>query len=61
MTETPLHTETEEQSPFQEEIVLGNYFATENTEKILHSIHQAIEGGIRIVVLSGDEGSGKLR
>lgn len=59
MTESPLHTETKEQSPFQEEIVLDNYFATENTETILHSIHQAIEGGIRIVVLSGDEGSGK--
>jgi len=59
MTETPLHTETEKQSPFQEEIVLDNYFATENTEKILHSINQAIGSGIRIVVLSGDEGSGK--
>ena len=59
MTETPLHTETKEQSPFQEEIVLDNYFATENTEKILQSINQAINGGIRIIVLSGDEGSGK--
>lgn len=59
MTETPLHTETEEQSPFQEEIALDNYFATQNTEKVLHSIHQAIADGVRIVVLSGDEGSGK--
>lgn len=59
MTETPLHTETEEQSPFQEEIVLDNYFVTENTEKILHSINQAIANGVRIIVLSGDEGSGK--
>lgn len=59
MTETPLYTEPEEQSPFQEEIVLDNYFAAENTEKILASINQAIEGGIRIIVLSGDEGSGK--
>lgn len=59
MTETPLDTATEEQSPFQEEIHIDNYFATENTEKVLRSIHQAIADGIRIVVLSGDEGSGK--
>jgi len=59
MTETPLHTETEEQSPFQEEIVLDNYFATENTEKVLRSVKQAIADGVRLVVLSGDEGSGK--
>lgn len=59
MTETPLHIGTEDTSPFQEEIVLDNYFATENTEKILHSIHQAIADGVRIIVLSGDEGSGK--
>jgi type II secretory pathway predicted ATPase ExeA/septal ring-binding cell division protein DamX len=59
MIETPLHTEREEQSPFQEEIVLDNYFATENAEKILRSVNQAIADGVRLVVLSGDEGSGK--
>ena len=59
MIETPLHTETEEHSPFQEEIVSDNYFATENTEQVLRSINHAIEDGVPLVVLSGDEGSGK--
>lgn len=59
MTETSLNTETKKQSPFQEQIVLDNYFATENTENILRSINRAIVDGVSLVFLSGDEGSGK--
>ena len=59
MTDTPIHIDREEQSPFQEEVVLENYFATESTEKVLRSVNQAIADGVRLVVLSGDEGSGK--
>ncbi|WP_458774180.1 AAA family ATPase [Desulforhopalus sp. 52FAK] len=46
-------------SPFQEEIVLDNYYASSNAEHVLHTIRQAIADGVRLLVLSGDEGSGK--
>lgn len=59
MSETPLHTDTQIQSPFQQEVVVDNYYPTKNAEHILHSMRKAIADGAAIVVLSGDEGSGK--
>ncbi|MFT5702056.1 MAG: type II secretory pathway predicted ATPase ExeA/septal ring-binding cell division protein DamX [Desulforhopalus sp.] len=59
MTETPLHTDGQTHSPFQEEIVLDNYYAAENSENVLRSINKAIVDGVAMIVLSGDEGSGK--
>ena len=59
MTETPLHTQGKTQSPFQEEISLENYYATKSSENVLNSIKQAVADNVRLLVLSGDEGSGK--
>ncbi|PHR23144.1 MAG: hypothetical protein COA36_17370 [Desulfotalea sp.] len=59
MTETLLHPDTQTHSPFQEEIVLDNYYATKNSQQILRSIKEAVVEGVAMVVLSGDEGSGK--
>ena len=59
MTETPLYTATQIQSPFHQEVVVDNYYPTENAEHILHSMSKAIADGAAVVVLTGDEGSGK--
>lgn len=59
MTETPLHTDASVKSPFLEEIVLDNYYASSSSEHVLYTIREAIADGVRLLVLSGDEGSGK--
>lgn len=46
-------------SPFQEDIVVDNYFATKHTEESLQAIHAAVRDGVPMIVLSGEEGAGK--
>ncbi len=46
-------------SPFQEEIVLENYFDGANRGEVLAHMHEAIKNGAALLVLTGEEGSGK--
>lgn len=46
-------------SPFQEEVVLENYFDGANRGEILAQMQEAIKNGATLMVLTGDEGSGK--
>lgn len=46
-------------SPFQEEIVLENYFAGTNRGEVLAQMKEAVQSGVALMVLTGEEGSGK--
>lgn len=59
MTDTSSHTDASMSSPFQEKIDLDNYYASESSKRVLLSINQAVADGVRLMVLTGDEGSGK--
>ncbi len=55
------HQELErvERSPFQEEIILENYFAGANRGEVLSQMKEAMQNGVTLMVLTGEEGSGK--
>lgn len=59
MTDTSSHSDDPLSSPFQEEIDLDNYYASESSKRVLLSINQAVADGTRLMVLTGEEGSGK--
>lgn len=59
MTDTSSHSDAPLSSPFQEEIDLDNYYASESSKRVLLSINQAVADGTRLMVLTGEEGSGK--
>lgn len=46
-------------SPFKEEIVLENYYASESSKQVLQAINQAVADGVRLMILTGEEGTGK--
>ncbi len=52
-------TEDVEQSPFQPEIILDNYFPCAGRAEVLSRMHQALQNGASLMALTGDEGSGK--
>ncbi len=52
-------TEDGEQSPFQDEIILDNYFPCAGRAEVLSRIQQALQDGASLMALTGEEGSGK--
>jgi type II secretory pathway predicted ATPase ExeA/septal ring-binding cell division protein DamX len=59
MTETRKDSESIGISPFQEEIVLENYFPGANRGEVLSQMNEAMQNGVVLMVLTGEEGSGK--
>ena len=59
MTEIYKDSESIDTSSFQEEIVLENYFAGANRAEVLSRMKEAVQSGVALMVLTGDEGSGK--
>lgn len=59
MIETEKDTEKTDNSPFQEEVVLENYFPCANRSEVLSQMEEAVQEGANIMVLTGEEGSGK--
>jgi type II secretory pathway predicted ATPase ExeA/septal ring-binding cell division protein DamX len=59
MTEIQKHPNTMQVSPFQEEIAVENFYAGANRGEVLHRMTAALEEGVALMVLSGEEGSGK--
>ena len=59
MIEIDKDTENSVKSPFQEEVVVENYFACANRGEVLSQIKEAVQNGATLMVLTGEEGSGK--
>jgi type II secretory pathway predicted ATPase ExeA/septal ring-binding cell division protein DamX len=59
MREIHKDLESSERSPFQEEILLENYFAGANRGEVLSQMKEAMQDGVTLMVLTGEEGSGK--
>ena len=59
MIDISIDQDSQVSSPFQEEIDLAHYYAAESVECTLLSIDAAIADGVPLIVLSGEEGSGK--
>lgn len=59
MKEIDKDTEILVKSPFQEEVVVENYFACANRGEVLSQIKEAVQSGATLMVLTGEEGSGK--
>ncbi len=59
MTETEKHTENTTKAPFQDEILLENFYAGAGRGDLLVRMQGAVENGVPLMVLSGGEGSGK--
>jgi type II secretory pathway predicted ATPase ExeA/septal ring-binding cell division protein DamX len=48
-----------EKSPFQGETTLDNYFSGANRGEVLSQMKEAVQNGVPLMVLTGEEGSGK--
>ena len=59
MTEIRKDFERDEKSHFQEKAVLENYFAGANRGEVLSQLKEAMQKGVTLMVLTGEEGSGK--
>lgn len=59
MIEINKDSESIEVSPFQEEFVLDNFFVGANRVEVLSQIKEAMQDGITLMVITGEEGSGK--
>lgn len=59
MTEIKKSSESIEVSPFQEEFVLDNFFVGANRVEVLSQVKEAMQDGIALMVITGEEGSGK--
>lgn len=59
MTEIQKHPDNIQVSPFQEGIVLENFYAGANRGEVLDRMTEALKEGVALMVLSGEEGSGK--
>ena len=59
MTEFDTKPDNAQFSPFQEKIALENFYAGANRGEILLEMTGALEDGVALMVLSGEEGSGK--
>ena len=59
MIEINKDKENIEESPFQEEIVLDNYFPCGSRADVLTQMEQAVQNGVALMVLTGEDGSGK--
>ncbi len=59
MTEITKDSENVEISPFQEEIVLENYFPCGSRAEVLSDMKEAVENGVTLMVLTGEDGTGK--
>ena len=52
-------SENSEQSPFQGDLLLDSYFACASRAEVLSQMEEAVENGQPLMVLTGEEGSGK--
>ena len=59
MIEIKKSSESIEVSPFQEEFVLDNFFVGANRVEVLSQVKEAMQDGIVLMVITGEEGSGK--
>ncbi len=59
MTEIRKDSERIEKSHFQEETVLENYLAGSSRGEVLSQLKEAMQQGVTLLVLTGEEGSGK--
>jgi type II secretory pathway predicted ATPase ExeA len=59
MTEIQKESESIEVSPFQEAFVLENFFVGANRVEVLSQMKEAMQNGVVLMVLTGEEGSGK--
>lgn len=59
MTEIHKQPDNIQVSPFQEGIVLENFYAGANRGEVLDRMTEALQEGVALMVLSGEEGSGK--
>jgi type II secretory pathway predicted ATPase ExeA/septal ring-binding cell division protein DamX len=59
MTEIQKDSESIEVSPFQEAFVLENFFVGANRVEVLSQMKEAMQNGVALMVLTGEEGSGK--
>lgn len=59
MIEINRDSESIEKSPFQEEVTPENYFACANRAEVLSNMKKAVQNGVSLMVLTGEEGSGK--
>ncbi|MGW8193648.1 MAG: hypothetical protein ACWGOX_05225, partial [Desulforhopalus sp.] len=59
MTEIQEDTVQIDTSVFQEGIDLENYFAGGGREEVLSQVQGAVQDGVALIVLTGEEGSGK--
>ncbi|KJR98601.1 MAG: hypothetical protein VR65_18895 [Desulfobulbaceae bacterium BRH_c16a] len=59
MTEIHKNPDTTQDSPFQDKIVLENFYPGANRGEVLCLMTEALERGVALMVLSGEEGSGK--
>lgn len=59
MIEIRKDLENKGKSPFQEKIVLDNYFAGANRGEVLSQLKEAMQKGAILMVLTGEEGCGK--
>ncbi len=59
MTEIQKEPEKRDTSPFQEGIVLENYFPGANRDEVLFLMQEAVQSGVALMVVTGDEGCGK--
>ncbi|TKB23555.1 hypothetical protein FCL47_21895 [Desulfopila sp. IMCC35006] len=48
-----------EKSPFLDEVVVANYFPCASRAEVLSQMQKAVQNGVALMLLSGDEGSGK--
>lgn len=59
MTEIHKDPDTTQDSPFQDKVVLENFYPGANRGEVLCLMTEALERGEALMVLSGEEGSGK--
>ncbi|MFW2364914.1 MAG: AAA family ATPase [Desulforhopalus sp.] len=59
MTEIQKDTERNETHPFREDVVPGNYFSGGGRDEVLSQMGDGLREGVALLVLTGDEGSGK--
>ena len=59
MIEIKKDSESIEVSPFQEEFVLDNFFVGANRVEVLSQVKEAMQDGTALMVITGEEGSGK--
>ncbi len=59
MIEINKDSDNGEKSPFVDEIVVDNFFPCASRAEVLSQMQKAVQNGVALMILSGDEGSGK--